>query len=122
MAKTLAGTAYLAIDGRTYLLVGDFAYNASRVTRETMIGMDGIHGNSEKPRAGMIKMKCRDYGDISIAEINQMRNVTVTVEMANGKIVVGRNMWTTGDQEVEGTEATFDVVFEGPSVQEVLSV
>lgn len=42
-----------------------------------------------------------------------MINVTVTLELANGNVVVGRNMWSTESQEVRTPEATFGVRFEG---------
>ena len=121
-AKLLAGTAYLSVDGANYLLAGEFSYNPSRVTRETLVGMDGIHGFSEKPRAGEIKGKIRDYGNLTIADINAMTNVTVTVELANGKVIVGRNMWTVEDQTADGTEATVDVTWQGQIVQEIPSL
>ena len=49
---------------------------------------------------------------------NAMTNVTVTVELANGKTIIGRNMWTVEAQEVKTAEATFEVKWEGFSVEE----
>lgn len=120
-AKTLAGTAFLSVDGRSYQLVGEFSYNPSSVERETLMGMDGIHGTAEKPRPGEIKGKLRDYGDFPIAALNAMRNVTVTVQLANGKVIVGRNMWTVESLEVSGEDASVPVTWQGPTVQELLS-
>ena len=120
-AKTLAGTAYLSVDGRPYQLVGEFSYTPSKFERETLMGMDGIHGMAEKPRPGEIKGKLRDYGDFSIASLNAMRNVTVVVQLANGKTIVGRNMWTVESQEVAGEDASVPVTWQGPDVQELLA-
>ena len=123
MAKRIAGTAYLAIDGVTIALVGDFEWDPGLVTRETMTGQDGIHGFSETPRPGRIKGSIRDIGNFSVGALNGLVNTTVTCELANGKRVTGRNMWQIGDLPVRSTQATFELAFEGPAgcVSETLS-
>ena len=88
----LAGTAHLTVDGTTYLVAGDFAYQVSRVTRETLVGMDQVHGYSEKPVAGHVSASLRDVGGVKVSTINQMTNVSIVVELANGKTIIGRNM------------------------------
>lgn len=114
----LAGIAYLAVDGQTYMLVGDLAYNPSTISRETVSGQDRVHGYSEKPQQGTISATLRDTGGLTVANFNAMTNVTVMCELANGKTIVGRNMWTVEAQEVKTTEATFEVKWEGFSVEE----
>lgn len=114
----LAGIAYLSVDGTTYMLAGDLAYQVSTVSRETLAGQDRVHGYSEKPVAGYISATIRDWGGLSLAQVNAMTNVTVVAELANGKTITGRNMWTVESQEVKTSEATADVRWEGFSVQE----
>jgi len=114
----LAGIAYLTVDGSNYTLAGDFAYSVSKVQRETLTGQDRVHGYSEKPKAGSMSGSIRDAGGLSVASFNAMTNVTVTVELANGKTIIGRNMWTVESQEVKTAEATFEVKWEGFSVEE----
>lgn len=114
----LAGIAYLSVDGQSYMLAGDLAYSPSKVTRETLIGQDRVHGYSEKPHAGFISGSFRDAGGLTVADFNAMTNVTVTAELANGKTIIGRGMWTVDAQEVKTAEATFDVKWEGMSVEE----
>lgn len=114
----LAGIASLTIDGVPYLVAGDLKYQVSGRKRETLDGQDKIHGYSEKPRAGKISLSLRDRGDLSVAAVQAMTGVTIVAELANGKTIVGSNMWSVEDQEVDTTEAKFDAVFEGTSVQE----
>lgn len=114
----LAGVAYLTVDGTNYMLAGDFSYSVSKVARETLTGQDRVHGYSEKPVAGKMSCSVRDAGGLSVASFNAMTNVTVTVELANGKTIVGRNMWTVEPQEVKTAEAIFEVKWEGFSVEE----
>ncbi len=110
----LAGTAYLSVDGQTYMLAGDFEYNPSLVTRETLTGQDTVHGYSEKPIAPHISCTLRDSGGLSVASLNAMTDVTVVAELANGKTIIGRNMWTVEAQTSKSTDATIEVKWEGP--------
>jgi hypothetical protein len=117
--KRLAGIAYLSVDGVTHMLAGELAYNVSSVSRETLTGQDRVHGYSEKPHAGFISATLRDSSGLTVADFNAMTNVSVTCELANGKLVVGRNMWTVEAQEVNTMEGTFSVRWDGMSVEEV---
>lgn len=114
----LAGVAFLWIDGRSYPLVGDALYNPSSVTRESLVGMDTVHGFKETPMAGYIEGTIRDGNDLSVASLNGLTDSTVVLELANGKTVTGRNMWTAESQEVDLAEGKFKVRFEGPDVKE----
>lgn len=114
----LAGTCYLTIDGVSYMLAGDFSYKISGVSRETLKGQDGIHGYSETPQPGYIAATLRDASNLSIGDINAMSNATVVAELANGKTIIGRNMWTTDQPESKSSDATIEVKWEGPSVTE----
>ncbi|MTK12705.1 MAG: phage tail protein [Clostridiaceae bacterium] len=109
----IAGTANFAVDGVAYALVGDFEYNPSLVTRETALGMDGVHGYIEKPVAPHISGTFRDSGGLTVADFNAMTNTTLSVQLANGKLIIGRNMWAVEDQTVKSSEGTVEVRWEG---------
>ena len=114
----LAGIATISGDGESFMLSGDLAYSVASFSRETMIGQDRVHGYSEKPHAGFISGTLRDAGSLSVAKINAMTNTTVVCELANGKTIVGRNMWTVDAQEVKTQDATIDVKWESFYVEE----
>lgn len=116
----LAGTAYLSVDGENFMLAGEMSYGVSSVSRETLKGMDGVHGYSETPEAGFIAANLRDSGGLSVSRLNQMKNVTVVLELVNGKTITGTNMWTVNAQEVNGSDATIAVRWEGQYVEEVM--
>jgi hypothetical protein len=92
----LAGIAFISVDGQSYMLQADLTYRVSTVERETL----------------------RDAKNLSVASFNSMTNSTVVLQLANGKTIIGRNMWTVDVQEVKTAEATFDVKWEGPVVSE----
>ncbi|ANN70915.1 phage tail tube protein [Bordetella bronchialis] len=118
MAKLLAGTAQITVDGNSYMLQGAAKYGVSKVRRESLTGMDAYHGYKETIIPGFIEGTFRDDGGLVVANFNTMGNVTVVLQLANGKTIVGRNMACVDAQEVDSTEATFDLKFEGPSVTE----
>ena len=114
----LAGIATLSGDGAPFMLSGDLAYGVSSISRETLVGQDRVHGYSEKPHPGFISGTIRDSGGLSVAALNAMTNVTVVCELANGKTIVGRNMWTVDAQEVKTPDAAIDIRWESVSVEE----
>lgn len=117
-SNRLAGVCYVTIDGVNYMAAGDFAYKVSGVKRETLNGQDGTHGYKEMPIQGAISGTLRDSGGLSLADINGLTSATVVLELANGKTVIGRNMWTVDEQENKTSEGTIDIKLEGPSVTE----
>lgn len=114
----LAGTAEVTVDGVTIMVAGQFKYSPSTVKRETLTGMDTVHGYKEKPVAGFISCQVRDSGGTTVADFNGQTNVTVTAMLANGKTIIGSGLWTVEAQEVDSEDAVFDVRWEGTSVTE----
>lgn len=114
----LAGTSSVSVDGVTYQLEGSLKYSVSTVKRETLTGPDGVHGYKETPVAGYMAFSLRDAGGLSVSDFNKMRDALVVAQLANGKTIIGNNMWTVEQQEVDTTDAKFDVRFESNSVTE----
>ena len=117
-SKRLAGIASFTIEGTGYQLVGDLKYSPSTRERESLMGMDGYHGYSEKYVPGFMEATVRDNATVSVATFNDMTNVTVVATTSNGKSVSGTNMVCMKAIEVDVTEGKFSLRFEGPSVGE----
>ncbi|HEX7850136.1 MAG TPA: phage tail tube protein [Sphingomonas sp.] len=115
----LAGTAFITINGVSFSISGEANYRPSGSNRETLKGPDGVHGFKEMPFEGRISFKGRDSNAVQIGLLNEATNQTVVLVLANGKTIIGRNMWRVGDPiEVATEDATFTVEFEGPDVKE----
>lgn len=112
-SNRLAGVANISVDGVTYLLSGELSYSPADIERKSLIGQDQVHGYSEIPRAPFIAGTLRDSSGLTVKDFNAMSNATIHLELANGKTVTGRNMWTVDAQEVKTQESTFEVRFEG---------
>ncbi len=118
-ANRLAGVCYITADGRSFAVAGAGSYTPASPARETLMGQDGYHGYKEMPAAGKMSWTGRDSGGVKVGELADLTNVTVTFELANGKMVIGRNMSRVGEAPTVNTEeGTFDIAFEGPSVRE----
>ena len=117
-SKRLAGIASFTIEGTGYQLVGDLKYSVSTRTRESLMGMDGYHGYSEKYVPGYMEMTVRDNATISTATFDDMTNVTVVAQTSNGKSVSGSQMVCMNATEVDVSEGKFQLRFEGPNVGE----
>ena len=116
--ERLAGITSLTIDGTSYMVVSDVTWSPAVWKRETLVGLDSVHGFSEVPIQGYVEATLRDSGALSVGDFNDMRCVEVLVTLANGKIVGGSNMWNTSALEVRAQEGTFVVRFDGINVSE----
>jgi len=116
--ERLAGITGLTIDGTPMMVVSDVTWSPVRWRRETLAGLDSIHGFSEVPLQGYIEATLRDAGDLSVESFNEMRCVEILVTLANGKVVGGANMWCVSALEVRAAEATFQVRFDGTDISE----
>ena len=117
-SNRLAGTAFVTTNGVSIMVAGQFKFSPSKLKRETLTGMDYVHGYKEKPSAPFISCQVRDSGGTTVADFTDMTNVTVVAELANGKTIIGTGMWTVESQEVDSEDAVFDVRWEGFDVVE----
>ena len=78
-----------------------------------MSSLSGVDGYDQKPVAPYISGKFRDTAANSVTSFTGMSNATVVVLLANGKQIVGHNLWYVGRPGVNGADAGFDFRFEG---------
>lgn len=119
LGKRVAGISSITIDGSSYPLVDGLTWSPSTVSRETMSGIDSVHGYKELPVPGFIEGTVRDIG-VRVEDFSAMTSSTVVATQANGKVIVGSLMWCVSALEVNAVEGTVTVRFEGPDVTELL--
>jgi hypothetical protein len=118
MADMIAGVCYFNADGQNYALVGEASYTVSGFSRESLMGADGFHGAKQKPAPGAIKAKIRNQGSVSLKAIAGWTDITVQLELANGKNVIGTGMFMKEPPTADAEEAEIEIDMEGPSVVE----
>src|SRR5262249_51239569 len=116
----VAGVVYLRVDGRQYRARAEIKVSIATVEREAVIGQDGIHGYIERRVPCYIEGKITDGPELSIDLIQQMCNVTVTVELLNGKVYLLRNAWNTKANPLDTTDGSIEFRFEGRAAEELL--
>ena len=108
-----AGTIFLQINGEIFDAKGAFTYNLGRPRRETIVGADRVHGYKEMPQTAFIEGEITDRGTLDLDSLLGLDNATVTLELANGKVIVLRNAWFAAEGTVNTEEAAIGVRFEG---------
>ncbi len=119
MAQRIAGIAFLKVDGNLYPLKGSFTVSPSSVERSGIAGQDYIHGYSELPRLPAISGDVSLVPELSMDDVEQITNATITAELANGKTYVLREAWCTAALELQTREGQTRVTFQGVSCDEI---
>lgn len=113
MAQRRAGIITVQIDGVKYDAKGEFTYNLGRPQRAAIVGADGIHGFQETPQIGFIEGEFTDRADMNLEALVTLEDATVTLQLANGKVIALREAWFAGDGNAATQEANITVRFEG---------
>ncbi len=119
MGQRRAGIIQLQIDGEVADAKGSFSYNLGRPQREAIVGHDSVHGFKELPQVPFIEGEITDRGTLDLAALVNTTDATVTITLANGKIVALYDAWFAGEGTGNTEEANIPVRFEGMSAEEV---
>jgi hypothetical protein len=119
MGQRIAGIAFLKVDGDLYPLRGNFTVSPSPIERAGIAGQDYVHGFSELPRVPYIEGDVSTVPELSVEDVGNIINATVTAELANGKNYVLKEAWSRAAFELNTREGQFRVRFEGTSCEEI---
>jgi hypothetical protein len=106
------GIIQFAIGGVLREAVGAFTYNLGNPQREALVGSSGVDGFKETPQAAFIEGEVRTSPDWSIDEMTQMTNETITLTLAEGKVIALSGAWYAGEGTGNSEEGTMGVRFE----------
>ena len=107
-----AGKIYVKVDGVQQDAKGSFSYNLGEDKRDAIVGSDGIHGYKAVPQIAFIEGAITDKGSLDLASLARQEDVTVTLELANGKSIVLAAAWFAGEGTVSTEEAEITVRWE----------
>lgn len=119
MSQRRGGTISLQTNGELQDAKGSFSYNLGAPKRDAIIGSDGVHGYTEKPQVPFIEGAVTDRGSLDLKALVTMKGATITLELANGKVVVLRDAWYADEGTVTTEEGEIPVRFEGKSAEEI---
>lgn len=121
MGQRKGGIIFLKMDGKQLQAKGNFTYSLGKPTREGIAGADGVHGYKETVSVPFIEGEITDSADISADEIAAVTDATVTLELANGKVITLREAWHCNPDGYSGQteEGNIKCRFEGITGEEV---
>ena len=119
MSQRRAGIVYFKINGEIQDAKGNFTYNLGKPKREAIVGSDGTHGFKETPQVAFIEGELTDRGNLDLEALVTLDDITATLELSNGKVIVIRNAWYAGDGNVQTEEANIQLRLEGKAGEEV---
>ncbi|MNG08647.1 Phage tail tube protein [compost metagenome] len=84
-----------------------------------MVGADRVHGFKETPQIPFIEGEITDRKELSLESLQATVDATVTLELANGKVIVLREAWYASEGTGNTEEGNIECRFEGMSAEEV---
>lgn len=118
-AQRRGGIIFLNINGERQDAKGNFTYNIGRPMREAIVGSDGIHDYKETPQVAFIEGEITDRGTLDLAAMVSTTNATVTLELANGKVIVLKDAWYAGEGTGNTDEGNIAVRYEASVGEEI---
>jgi len=110
--RRVSGITSFTVNGSAFQVI-EFIWDPAVQENETVRSLSGVDGYKSLPVAPFISGKFRDNSTVSVTSFTNLTNATLVIQLANGKQIVGHNLWYTGRPGVSGAEADFDFKFEG---------
>lgn len=114
-----AGIIQVQVDGEVMDAKGAFSYNLGAPKRDAIVGQDRIHGYKEFPQQAFIEGSITDRGSLDLKALVTGKNQTITIQLANGKMVVLRDGWFAGEGTGATDEGEIAVRWEGNEAEEI---
>lgn len=117
MASRIGGTLFVAVNGTRLAVKGNWTIGFGQPKREAIVGMDQVHGYKETPQANFIEGEASATPDLDVPALLNVREATITAELANGKVAVLRDGWQAGDGQLGTEDGVLPLRFEGLSLE-----
>ena len=115
----VGGLIALKINGDLEKAKGNFTYNLGAPKRDGVIGADVVHGYKEVVQIPFIEGEITDHRGMSLEALLLTDEATITLELANGKVIALREAWYAGEGTGNTEEGNVAVRFEGLSAEEI---
>lgn len=114
-----AGIITVQIDGEIMDAKGEFTYNLGQPKRTAIVGIDRVHGYKDEPQVAFVEGKITDRKGLDLSKLVNKTGVTVTLQLAVGKMFVLKDAWYASEGTVTTNEAEVAVRFEGILGEEI---
>lgn len=113
------GIIFFKVNGEMYSAKGSFTYNIGKAKRDAIVGSDTVHGYKEVPQVPFIEGETTDSQTVDLEKLVTIDNATVTLELANGKVILLREAWYAAEGTGNTDEGNIAIRFEGISGEEI---
>ena len=107
----IAGVLYITANGQQLAVGGKWEIGESTVKREAKTGLNGKTHYVETPQPRYFDGELQTTADTDPVALEQMTDVTVTGEFANGRVVTLVHAFTEGDFKSDMAGGTMPIKF-----------
>ncbi|QQR69115.1 MAG: phage tail tube protein [Alphaproteobacteria bacterium] len=111
--KRIAGVCFIKVDGQQLQVKGDVEVPITSLKRETVMGLSGPAGYKETAEAPYVKVTALFTSTLPLDKIIGNTEMTVTAELANGKVYVLSGAYLTDQASAKADDGTIELNFEG---------
>lgn len=104
---------YAKVDGEQLEVSGGFECPGMEVKREAVMSLTGVAGFKETPIKPYIKMTALFVPGFPLATLQSSTDMTLTVELANGRVYTLSGAFIENEAPVKGDDGTIDLEFAG---------
>lgn len=115
-----SGLSSLTINGEVYNHSGTVSYNLGEPLRRAQLDESGATvGYFEEPQENFIETQIIDADTLDLEALVNLTDATVTIQLANGKVLTQRSAWYSGDGNAESREGKITFRSTGLSLDEI---
>ena len=111
--KRIAGICFVKVDGEQLEVAGSVECPLLDVKRETVMGLSGPSGYKETAMEPYVKLTANFVPGFPIEKLRTGTDMTVTTELANGKVYTLSGAFLKGETAAKGDDGTLDLEFGG---------
>ena len=118
--KPIGGYAEVRYNGETLLFRSELTWSFQKFTKKAVAGRDArVHGYTQEPAVPYIEGKHTYDGSRTIKDLEAIEDATVTVRLADGRVLVLRNAFIAGEIKPGGDEGEISIRWEGSEGEEL---
>lgn len=112
-APRVAGICYFKVDGEQLEVKGSIECPITDNVLEAVSGLSGVAGYKETHRVPFIKGAFIFTPNFPLQKLNEGRDLTITAELANGKVYTLSGAFVVGEPSAKGDDGEVEIEFNG---------
>lgn len=112
MAQQRFGVKQVMVNGEVVLVKGGVSYSLGGEKRETVMGIDRVHGVKITRIPAYVEMTVTDRDEFDVKRFTSLTDATVTVELENGKVIKLGHAAYTAEGKISPEEGEIEARFD----------